>query len=177
MSKDFRLQAVDAVDLLNDFVGDCVAGVMVLRSYQAGLKRHQNGGTALVAIHKMCISYIVLTLFKWLEFHEKYKSVIPDQHKKACKNLYKLLEQKGIRPFRHKCIGHIWDDDLKRPLFNSEIMTRLDNIIDNDLDKFLNWINDPTGNVYPNTVVSIVETLRDSLVQEHKIHENEIIKR
>jgi len=177
MSDTTRAQVVDAVDLLNDFIGDCVASVMVLRTYAVGLQAKPNDGTALVALHKMCISYIVLTLYKWIEFYRKYQRVIPQELLNECKELTKKLERKDIIAFRHKCIGHIWDDEQGRPLFNTEIMDRLNKIIDNNLDAFLNWVHDPKGSVYPTTIVSIVETLRDALARRHQIDPKEIIER
>ncbi|MDX9762878.1 MAG: hypothetical protein RBT82_12560, partial [Desulfomonilia bacterium] len=74
----------------------------------------------------------------------------------------------------NKHIGHIWDKDNKRPLHNSEILRRVNEITQNNIEEFLKWVNDPTDNVFPKTVVSIVETVRDRLVQDFKIDYDEI---
>ena len=36
-------------------------------------------------------------------------------------------------------------------------------------DAFLKWIDDPTGNIFQTTVVSIVETIRDDLMAQRSI--------
>ena len=167
-----RERAVDAVDVLNDFVGDFVAGVMVLREYSQRLKNKNSDGKALITIHKMCISYLILALCKWLEFYDKYKTIIPDENREDCKKLLKILREKNVMLFRNRIVGHIWDKTLNRPLKNSEIMEKLNIITNNNLGEFLSWINDPNNNEYPSTVVSIVETTRDGLVKKYYIKES-----
>ena len=56
-------------------------------------------------------------------------------------------------------------------------MTRLGHMTGNDFDSFLKWINDPQGNTYPATVVSIVETVRGTLMAQYSIASDEIINR
>jgi len=57
-------------------------------------------------------------------------------------------------------------------------MQKLELLSGGTLGNFLLWVNDPEGgNVYPNTVVSIVEGLRDTLVAEHQITVEEVIAR
>jgi len=119
----------------------------------------------------------MLTLSKWLEVHEKYHAIFPKETSPVCRELNKRIRLRGIPDFRNKCIGHIWDKKIGRPLVQSEIMTRLDAIVAGDLPAFFKWLNDPAGNTYPKTVVSIVEKIRDDIVAEHGIHPDEIIDR
>ena len=169
-----RELAVQAVDILNDFIGDFVTPTIILNLYNSLQTSDDDNGMGLIATHKMCISYIILTLDKWLEFYDKYHSVIPNKLKPECKQLKKEIESRKVRDFRHKCIGHIWDKKNKRPLRNSEINKKLDVIFNNSFPDFINWINSPHSNIYPNTVVSIVETVREQLVQDYSISYNEI---
>ncbi|MBU2875937.1 hypothetical protein [Marinobacter salexigens] len=169
-----RNRAVHAIDLLNDFVGDCVASVMVLHEYRRILHGDEEQITALVAIQKMCLSYLILTLNKWLEFYDKYSAIIPDELRVECKALTKTLRQKKVNQFRNKCIGHIWDKTNQRPLHNSEINENLDIIVGDDLEGFLDWANNPKGNVYPNTFLSIVEELRNRLMKDYNCSYEEI---
>ena len=74
-------------------------------------------------------------------------------------------------------MGHIWDNAKERPLVHSEIVARLNQITGNDLGRFLRWVNDPDGNVYPATVVSIVEAIRDAIMRQHSISPDEFIER
>jgi hypothetical protein len=172
-----RQLAIDAADLLNDFIGDIVTGVMAYREYD---QQHRSGRLPLnlmIPIQKMCLSHLTLTLSKWLEVHEKYHAIFPTETVAVCRELNKTIRQRGIPDFRNKCIGHIWDKKVGRPLVQSEIMARLDKIVAGDLPAFLKWLNDPKGNTYPETVVSIVEKIRDDLVAQHGIRPDEIIDR
>jgi small basic protein len=42
---------------------------------------------------------------------------------------------------------------------------------------FLRWINNHSANIYPVTVVSIVETLRDAIMARYSIEPEEFINR
>ncbi len=172
-----RQKAIDAVDILNDFIGDLITGVMVLRVYIGEDKAGRMIIKQMVSLQKMCLSYIVLTLAKWLEFYDKYQSFIPNEHRNEVRVLNKRLKDMRIKEFRNKCIGHIWDNDYKRPLMHSEIMKRLNVIIENNLEEFLRWVNDPQNNVYPNTIISIVESIRDSVISKYRIKGSEVINR
>ncbi len=110
-------------------------------------------------IFRMTFSHIALTLFKFIEFYDKYSQNIPSSKKDICKELKKSIEEKGIRQFRNQCVGHIWDRDNQRPLTLEEQQKRTNAIIGNDWETFSVWINNPKGNS-PNTVVGILEDLR-----------------
>jgi len=164
-----RNKAIDAADTLNDFIGDLITGVMVLRKYAIEQQKGRVITQQMIAIQKMCLSYIVLTLCKFLEFWEHYHDLVPYEHHDVCKAL--------VKKFRNKCVGHLWDTKKQRILAHSEVLKRLEVVIENDLLSFLNWINDPKSNSYPSTVVSIVETVRDALLAGHAIQPDEIINR
>ena len=176
MSNDRQL-AIDAVDILNDFIGDLITGVMVFREYREYYRKGEMSLSTMVPIQKMCFSHLVLTLAKWLEFYDHYNKILPDGSKEICRSLNKKIRGKNIRGFRNTCIGHIWDKKLNRPLMQSEIMSKLKDITGEKADDFLKWINDPPNNQYPETVVSVVEEIRDSLVQEYGIIPSEVIDR
>lgn len=131
-----RNDAVDATDILNDFVGDFVSGVMVLIEYRTILLNDPVQKDALIAIQKMCLSHLILTLYKWLEFYEKYHSLFEGELKNECKELTKIIKSRNIDTFRNKCVGHIWDKDKKRPMYNSEIDKYLNKIMLYDIEKF-----------------------------------------
>jgi hypothetical protein len=172
-----RNKAIDAVDLLNDFIGDLITGANVLREYMKEQREGRLDVRLMVPIQRMCLSHLILTLNKWCEFYEKYSQLVADEHREAVKGLNRELKDKKVKEFRHKCIGHIWDKEHRRPLIHSEIMTRLENITGGSLPCFLSWINNPQNNTSPNTVVSIVETVRDSISARYQITEAEVIGR
>lgn len=177
MNTTNRQLAIDAADLLNDFIGDIVTGVMVFREYDQQYRSGRLPLNLMVPIQKVCLSHLMLTLSKWLEVHKKYHTIFPLETAPVCRELNKIIRQRGIADFRNKCIGHIWDKKTQRPLVQSEIMLRLDTIVAGSLPEFLKWLNDPKGNTYPKTVVSIVERIRDDIVAEHDIQPEEIIGR
>jgi hypothetical protein len=116
-------------------------------------------------------------LCKFIEFWQRYKDVVPPEYRDSCKAVLRTLAQRKVSDFRNKCVGHIWDKDHHQPLIHSEINRRLDVVMSNDLSAFLNSLNNPKNNVYPSTVVSVVETLRDVLMTKHSISPDEFVNR
>lgn len=176
-SGDLRARAVDAADVLNDFLGDFVTGVMVFREYAAHLQRGKLHLMQMVPIQKMCLSNIVLAFAKFEEFWQHYSDVVPALHRDACKQILKEIRERKITDFRNQCVGHIWNKQKGRPLSHSEVMSALGVMMKKDFPAFLKWINNPGSNHYPNTVVSVVETVRDAICTEHGINPEELIGR
>jgi hypothetical protein len=121
------------------------------------------------AVQKMCFSHLVLSFCKLLEFRERYHKLVPEIHREALKSLNAEIRRRGAKDFRNKVAGHIWDNKLQRPLRHSEIIAQLDGLIGKHADDFLYWINNPESNTYPETVVSVVETIRDAITRVHAI--------
>ena len=172
-----RSQAIEAVDVLSDLILDLIAGVMIFREYAVSSQRKPMPPEQLISVKRLCTFHLVLNLCKYIEFWKRYKSILPEQSKGAIKDQVKLLEARKIIEFRNKYVGHIWDDEFKRPLAHSEILTRIESIYQNDLDGWLNWINNPRENVFPKTVLSVIESTKDALMSEFQITENEVIGR
>ncbi len=171
-----RDDAVHAVDTLNDFVGDFVSGVMLFREWETQFKGGHVPKILMVNVQKICLSHLVLGLCKFVEFYERFHKIIPSEHRKTCKGLVREIKQKGVIAFRNKCVGHIWDNDLDRPLIHSEIMARINLLMGNNISEFLDWINNPKGNTL-HTVVGIVETVRDIVMTQYTITPDEFINR
>jgi hypothetical protein len=172
-----RARAVDAVDVLNDFIGDFITGVMVLREYR---KQHYEGKLQvelMIPIQKMCLSHLVLSFAKFEEFWQHYHDLVPQEHRDPCKNIRKSMRVRKISEFRNRCVGHIWDNGKQRPLAHSEVMSALAAIMEPDLVAFLDWINSPSANTYPLTVVSVVEAIRNALLAIYDIQPHEFIDR
>lgn len=169
--------AIDAVDTLNDLIGDLVAGTLVLLDYHQRYKAGHFVLQQMTAVQKMCLSHLVLSFAKLLEFWDRCHQIVPAEHRDDLKALNRILNQKGVKDFRNKVAGHAWDTRLGRPLRNSEINARLEALTDGHLGEFLRWVNNLEGNTYPRTVLSVVETIRDSLMTKYKIQPQEIIDR
>lgn len=176
MSMDRNI-AIDALGVLNDLIGDLISGTNVYIDYRQRLIQGTFSEEQLSAVQTMCFSHLALSFCKLIEFYERYHKFVPAHHRKVLKNLNAEIRRRGVRDFRNKVAGHIWDKKLQRPLRHSEIMSQLGSVIGKHADDFLYWINDPKGNTYPRTVVSVVETIRDSIGSEYKIDPAEVINR
>ncbi len=173
-----RDTAIDAVDVLNDLIGDLIAGSNVFIDYRYRLKVGAFHAEQLSIVQKMCFSHLMLSLCKLLEFWERYHQLVPEIHREVLKSLNAEIRRRGVKNFRNKIAGHIWDKKLQRPLCHSEIMTQLDGmLISEHVDPFLNWINNPESNIYPETIVSIVETIRGAIAREYDVNPAKMIER
>jgi len=172
-----RERAVDAVDVLNDFIGDFITGVMVFRTYATYLKAGKIPLEMMVGIQKMCVSSIVLAFAKFEEFWRHYHDVVQAEHRDACKDVLKAIRARKITEFRNRVAGHIWNAKTKRPLKNSEVMQALELMAAPHFDAFLDWVNNPVVNAYPTTVVSVIEAVRDGIAAVHDIRPEEIVNR
>ena len=170
-------RAIEAIDILNDFIADCIAPVNVFKDYLIKWDGDDSKQSSLVAVYRLCMSQIILTLFKWVEFYEKYHDLIPENMRDDCKMLLKRVKARDIEYFRNSCIGHIWNKEKNRPLHNSEIEELLNKITLNHVGKFMKWVNDSDNNSYPNTVVSIVESLRDTIATKNSVSYEEVLKK
>jgi len=172
-----RERALDAVDVLNDFIGDFITSERAFRYFAGRLQRGEFSQESFVALQRMCISYIALAFAKVEEFWEHYHDIIPPDCRDECKKVLKEIRERKIKNFRNRCVGHIWDSKAKRPLRHSEVIAGIEQMSKSDFHGFLKWVNDPRGNAYPNTVVSIVETVRDKLAEKYGIRPEEVTSR
>ena len=177
MCETDRKRALDAVDILNDFKGDLITGVMVLREYSQELNTGQISMVQMVPIQKMCVSHLVLTFSKWLEFYDRYHGLVPDEYREEIKKKNRILNDKKVRQFRNIVVGHLWDKDKKRPLVLSEIMPKLEAIMGPKPSDFFKWVSNPDNNQYPETLISVVEKVRDVLMSKYSITPQEVIER
>ena len=107
--------AIDAVDTLNDLIGDLIAGTTVLRDYH---QQYRTGGSVsleqMTDVQKMCLSHLVLAFAKLLEFWERYHQLVPNKHRADLKALNDTLKRKGVRDFRNK-VSPAARDDRRKP--------------------------------------------------------------
>ena len=69
---------------------------------------------------------------------------------------------------------HIWSEKMNRPLTQDEIEAAVLEIVEDDQDAFVRWCSNHESNVYPTTVVSIVERTRGRIREEFKLSEAEL---
>jgi hypothetical protein len=169
-----RIHAIEATRLLNEFVGDLVVSSRAMEWLELPALQPKVSHEFKVTMNRMCVWHLIATLSKWQEVYDCYHEVFPGDVRKASRDLRKELEKRGVRDFRNTVVGHILDKKTKKPLSRTDIDQRLNKISSGDYEGFLRWVNASGGNVFPNTVVSIVEQIRDRLTQEYSITQAEL---
>ena len=167
-------KASEAYRLLNDYIGDLVAGTRSLELFETSPLFAGVSPSMRVILRRMCLSHLVVTLSKWGEVYDRYGAIFPSDVRDACRNLRKEIDRRGIRNFRNTVVGHIWDKKLRRPLTVPEIENRLASIIGNSLESFRAWINNPTANRFPETVVAVCERVRDRIGEENGLRPTDL---
>ncbi len=168
-----RQKAIYAFQILNYFVGDLTTACHFRALYQISDIKKMALPEVLSGVNRLSLSSLFLTLAKWGEFYDLFLSVIPKDCREACRSLRNEVDRRGIKQFRNKFVGHIWDKKKGRPLTNPEIESFVATIVDGDQDAFCEWCNTPGGNVYPDTVVSIIERTRDRISEEFALTSDE----
>lgn len=172
-----RNSILNAIYVLNDIFDALIAGTMTFDSYQ---KKYESGGfsqPAIVAVQKMCVSHIILSLSKLVEFWEYYHHIVPNDLRPELKTTVSKLQNQDLRHYRNTVVAHIWDKKQNCTRTQFDAMEQLNRISGNNPREFLLWLNDPSGNVYPNNLVSIVQTLRDRLSEEYGAPAEEVFNR
>jgi hypothetical protein len=162
-----KKKAQDAASILNYLLGDLVGAS---RSYSIfeQLADRANAKKIRLVMRRMFVSYIILTLAKISEFYDKYHDVIPEECRRPCKDLKTKIEKLGIRDFRNVFVGHIHDKS-DRPISDDQSDDHYQKITNGDVIKFLEWINTPDTNTFSTTVVGIVESTRDKILQQYGV--------
>lgn len=119
-----------------------------------------------VGLNRLSTIHLLLALAKWMEFYSHYKHLIPRELAPAAKATYKKLKSRGVREFRNKVVGHIWDDKLKRPLSIDEVHRHLAKVIGTDEESFNRWVYDPDAARPTDHLVGLTEEIRDGLNYE-----------
>lgn len=161
-------RAHEAWQILNELVGDLVTGVRIIDILDAPLFRDL-APKSLPLLKRISFFHLLVSLAKWKEFHERYKSVLPDDCRAACEKVSKELGARQILVLRNKYVAHIWDKDTGRPLTSQELGFYLDAMFNGNEKAFLGWIHDPSQNEFPKTVVSIAEHTRNRIAAEYNI--------
>lgn len=172
-----RDRAIDAVDVLNDLVGELITGTNLLRESDVQNKAGALSDELLSDVGKMCLSYLVLSCAKTVELYDKYRNILPPDVTQEMKELRGEIESRGILKFRNKVVGHIWDKDKRRVLRNSEVLAMLQAIMQGTVADFLNWLNPLHSAPSKAGVVNTLVAVRTALMQEYEIDPTAVIHR
>ena len=177
MSDSNKNTVFDAIYILNDILDSLVAGTMVFDGYQKKYELGTFSQQGIVAVQKMCVSHLILALSKIVEFWKHYHQHIPEELRPEIKAVVSKLKSRDIQHYRNTVVAHIRDKKLNRARTQFEAIELLNRISDENPRAFLAWINSQNEYVYPKTVASIVETLRDNLRMEHRISASDVFDR
>lgn len=172
--EETRERAVEAFWILNDFIGDLITGTRAFEYFEAPKFKAGATDEILRIYNKMADSFLFVTLAKWIEFYDHYHILIPADIRPICKRLRNELDQRGVREFRNKVVGHIWSKKHRRPLLPSEIEELDRRITNGDGMAFLKWINDPDNNRLGKTIVGTSEAVRDSIKVKWSLSDQEL---
>jgi hypothetical protein len=172
-----KSKAIEAYKILNELGGDFVIGTRTVDLYSHPDISSQLSESFKIGVTRLCVFHLIISLNKYIEFYQHYKNIIPEEIKDTCKELMKTLKDKNIPEFRNKFVGHIWDKDKKTPITEEEHDNYSKMIYGNNFESFLLWINNPNNNVFPKTVVSIVEHTRNKIAEKYNISDMDIFKR
>lgn len=153
----------EASAILNTLVLDLMVGVRSIDIFRTLNGKQSLSQNMRVGLNRLSTVHLLLALAKWMEFYKYYKDLIPEDLAPAAKANYKKLQSRGVREFRNKVVGHIWDDKLKRPLSTAEVHTRLSDIIGPNEDSFNRLIYDPDAASRTDHLVGLTEEIRDAL--------------
>lgn len=146
-----------------DYIGhDLIAACEAFRHFQSPDIRTSLSQHSPAYLNRLCLNHIFIALSRWQEFYKRFARYIPAQEKTSAKKLNADLDSRGLRTFRNEFLTHIWSREQNRPLTDSEISNTARKVAGGDFTQFVNWIHDYHASEKAETVVQIVERLRNA---------------
>jgi hypothetical protein len=174
--QDHSKKVREAFRLANDLHLDLLTGTSAYYLLQKMLLAKPAAEIIQIGIRRMCLWHVILTLAKWVEYYDRYKSILPLDVQPYAKNLRNSIERRRIKDFRNNTVGHIWDDETKMPITLQETEARIQQILGpEDIDGFMRWVNDPVGNQFPRNVICVVERVRDGIKEVNGFTEKDLM--
>lgn len=156
----------EAVAILKMLILDIMVGLRSLDLFSKLDDTYSLSENMRVGLSRMSTTHLVLALTKWMEFYEQYKDLLPNETALTAKALYKKLKSRGVRDFRNKVVGHIWDEEAERPLSADAMQQRLAGVIGTSEEAFNRWIYDPNATDAKQHVIGLTEEIRNALESE-----------
>jgi len=167
MSYTREEQALQAVGVLNNLIGDIITGEKSHGIWETIFNnRPATPEDVRAAVFRMHITQLVLALTRTRELWLNYSNIVPGELHKEFVAIVQRIEKSGAVKFRNKFVGHIMDNDTNRPLNGAEIDQRFNKVIDGNFDEFLIWMNqqsDPERK----SVAQFLERVRDGLISQY----------
>ena len=156
----------EAVSILNTLILDTMVGLRSLDIFSAIDDKRPLSANMRAGLTRLSTTHLVLALAKWMEFYERYKNLIPEKTAATAKTVYKDLKKRGVRDFRNKIVGHIWDKDVGKPISKEQRRKWLERLIGGDEATFNRWIYNPSATDRTSHIVGLTEEIRDALRRE-----------
>ena len=172
-AQNTRDRALDAARLVDRLLVDVVVGTRSLEIFERLNSRTTIHPVVFHGMRRMSHFQTLLGLSKFMEFYKAYHNLIAPECRTPCKNIIKIIESKRIYDFRSKYVAHVIDDDTGCPLDLNKLEKYIEGIFGEDETNFIRWVNDQK-NVFPTTVVSVLEKTRDEIMNQNKISKEEI---
>lgn len=172
-----RERTLEACRLANDLHLELITATQAYNTFQRSISARPPKPIVQTGIRRFCLSYVFLSLSKWIEYYDHYKTIIPTDVQQYAKNLRNEIDRKGIKRFRDKIVGHIWDKDTKRPITMDDIENRLQEILGpGGIEGFMRWVNNLEGNQFPTNAVMVIERVRDRIKEINALTESDLSK-
>jgi hypothetical protein len=153
----------EAISILDTLILATMVGPRSLDIFSALDNKLPLSANMRADLTRMSTTHLVLALAKWMKFYVRYRSLLPQKTTVAAKTLYNDLKERGVRDFRNKVAGHIWDKEIGRPLSAEDGRERLVKVIGPDEHAFDYWIYDPGATERTNHLIGLTEEIPDPL--------------
>ena len=156
--------------LFSDMIHDMVAPSVVLKELNT-VKEFRSGNSSYLAVHRMCLSHLIISLCKFDEIYREYRDErkeMPQAIQDPLDELKREIEKRKIYQLRSKYVGHAFEeikvDGKKKNILIpvEEGYKRLIAIVDGDHNKFYDWIC--PQNLSENQDLSVVELILKSIL-------------
>jgi hypothetical protein len=153
----------EAVSILDMLILDMMVGLRSMDLFSAIDDKRPMSVNMRAGLTRLSTMHLILALAKWMEFYKHYKNLIPEGSVANAKTVYKDLDRRGVRDFRNRVVGDIWDKNVGKPLSKEDTQKWLTRVIGPDEAAFNRWIYDPDAMDCTSHLVGLTEKIRNAL--------------
>jgi hypothetical protein len=166
--EDERNTAREAAYLLQDLMSDLITAARADEVFKAARGNVRHGAEqAEVGLNRMRFFHLFMTLCKCKEFYDHFKWLLPKDIATEFKKLRQEIVDRDLVNFRNKYVGHLWDKTRGGPLTPHDVDAMVSRIQRDEESEFVAWVHRRGKNVYPRTVVSILEHARCAIIDRY----------
>lgn len=159
------LTLLDMEQVLERIINDLEVIIQIENNYISRLQSQEDSPEKRIKVedfNQVTFSFLFLTLCKYIEFYDGYKSkinllIIDGKPKEIRNHLIKL----NIRNYRNNFVGHILDDNTKRPLSPDDHQAFFDGIDKEHKSFYAFWLK--LDNYHFTEGAPLLDTLKELL--------------